>query len=431
MKKSTGNQISGIRPGMTFWGLIVIAGFLLITRLLFDEVFFLNSLYVIGFYLLGSFLYVYFVLDGLSIERKSRYKRRQVGELFEETILITNNSIFPVHWLQIMDLSDISTSHSNRVIGLLPGRHTRMIRESSFLQKRGRIILTPFEVISSDPLGCFSSKRIIETTGSVIVLPYKVTLLAGKVLKDKNDEGDFSRQVLNQTSVMNNSVREYVNGDTLNRIHWPTTAKKGTLFTRLADIQVQKAVWILMDCNKGVHYRRIAENSNDKLFFLDAARLKWSYSQPADTMEAAVSITSSLAVTFLKMGISVGLAFNGEPIRIFLPGVGTRQQSILLEALTYIQPHSCLSISSVLSEFINQISIGSKLFLVTPDDSVEFSSAVQKTIRKRLIVNLIYINRMSFQPDFVSEGIRSNLDGVKTFKYNFGDPLTKLHEVLM
>jgi uncharacterized protein (DUF58 family) len=369
-------------------------------------------------------------LDGLSIERKSRYQRRQVGEVFEETILITNNSIFPVHWLQIRDLSDISTSHSNRVIGLLPGQHTRMIRESSFLQKRGRITLSPFEVTSSDPLGCFSSKRIIETAGSLIVLPYKETLLPGKVLKNKNDQGSFSIQVLNQTSIMNNSVREYVNGDAINRIHWPTTAKKGTLHTKLADFQVQKAVWILMDCNKGIHYRRIVENGNDKLFFLDAARLKWSYSQPADTMEAAVSITSSLAVTLLKMGISVGLAFNEELIRVFLPGVGVRQQSILQEALTYIQPRSSLSIVSALSGLINQIGAGSKLFLVTPDDSVELSYVIKKTIRKRLNVDLIYINRMSFQHNSVSEMFRSNLKGIKTFQYNFGDPLTKLHEVL-
>jgi len=134
MKKPEFSKVSRIRPGKTFWGVICVAGVLLLTRWLFDEEFFLNALYLLVLYLLVSFVYTYVVLDGILIERRSRYHRRQVGELFEENILVTNRSVLPVFWLQINDCSEISPTHSSRVMGLLRCRQTRMVRESSFLQ---------------------------------------------------------------------------------------------------------------------------------------------------------------------------------------------------------------------------------------------------------------------------------------------------------
>ena len=397
MKKPSINKVSRIYPGRSFWGLIAIAGMLFATRWLFDEVFFLNSFYIIVLYLLVSFIHTYFVLDGITVDRRSRYRRRQVGDIFEESIQISNRSFLPVYWLQILDLSQIGITHSSRVIGLLPGRQTRMIRESSFLQKRGKIPLSPFEIKSSDPLGCFISIRTIETQGFLTVLPYRVDLSSTGIKKNQNDEGKTTIPTINQTSIINSSIRSYVAGDPMNRIHWPTTARRGVIHTKLAEIPVQKAVWFFLDCHKDVHVHGETGNANERIAFLDAARLNWKYSLPADTMETAVSITSSLAVTCLKKGISVGLAFNQHPIQFILPDVGIRQQTILLDALTFIQPTSRISLASNLSEISKRLNFGNILFLITPDGSAELSQMVNRLSQRGFDIRLIYIDRTSYQ----------------------------------
>jgi uncharacterized protein (DUF58 family) len=430
MKKPSISRGSKIYPGKSFWGMIIIAGILFATRWLFDEVFFLNAFYIIVLYLLVSFIYTFFVLDGLALERRSRYRRRQVGDIFEESIQIVNRSILPVYWLQIHDLSQIGSTHSRRVIGLLPARQTRMIRESSFLQKRGKIRLSPFEIKSSDPLGCFISVHNIETQGLLTVLPYRVDLSSTGIRKNLNEAGKSAIPAMNQTSIINSSIRSYIAGDPMNRIHWPTTARRGIIHTKIAEIPVQKAIWFFLDCHKEVHIHGQFENGNERILFLDASRLHTKYSLPADTMETAVSITSSLAVTCLKKGISVGLAFNQQPIQIILPDVGIRQQTVLLDALTLIQPASHVSLALTLSEISNRLNYGNILFLITPDGSAELSQAVNRLSQRGFDIRLIHIDHGSYQSGELPTKYQDNLKVAARLDFRFGDSLSKLLEIL-
>jgi uncharacterized protein (DUF58 family) len=429
MKISAINPVSKIRPGKNFRGMCILGILLLPTRWLFDDVFFLNTLYVIGIYLLLSFLYTYFALDGISIQRKSRYRRRQVGDLFEENIQIVNNFFLPVFWLQIRDQSEIGRSHAYRVIGFLPGRQTRMIRESSYLIQRGKKQLSPIEVGTSDPLGCFVASHKLETQSSVTIFPYRIDLSSAKITNSINDEGKSSQLSLHQTGSMNSSIRTYQMGDSFNRIHWPTTARRGALFTKIADVSIQTQVWIIMDCSLDVHVKKTTTLENERMGFLDAAKLNWKYSLPDDTFEAAVSITSSLAVTFLKKGYSVGLAFNQYPLEILLPDNGLRQQTKILEALTLIKPNSHKPMHLMLQEIAHRINSGGLVFLVSPDDSMELSTAVSRLVQRGLDIRSIHIDRNSYKTEANSLLSINKSTARKYIDYKFGDSLTKLIEL--
>lgn len=429
MKSSRINQMSRIRPGKSFRGLYIIGILLLPTRWLFDDVFFLNSLYIIGIYLLLSFLYTFFALDGISIQRKSRYRRRQVGDLFEENIQITNRFILPVFWLQICDQSEIGQTHAYRVIGLLPGRQTRLIRESSYLLQRGKKQLSPIEVSTADPLGCFIASRAIETEGTITVLPYRMDLSSARIKNTINDDGKSSRLALRQTSSMNSSIRGYQEGDPTNRIHWPTTARRGSLYTKIADVSIQEQVWILMDCQQDVHVKKQTILENERMGFLDAAKLNWKYSLPADTFETAVSITTSLALTFLKKGNSVGLAFNQEPFEVFLSDSGLRQQAVFLEALTLVKPNSHKPVHLMLQEIAHRINPGGLVFLVSPDDAVELFSEIYKLAQRGLDIRLIHINRNGYEAGVNSTHFINRLAAINHIDFKFGDTLTKIIEL--
>ncbi len=411
---------------LPFYGLVLIAGFLLATRWLFDETFFLSSLYFVAIYIVLAFGYSIVALNGISIDRKSRYHRRQVGDLYEEHLVVSNRSILPVFWMQINDRSELSTHHANRVIGFLGGHQTRIIRINSFLHKRGNVNLTPVEVITSDPMGCFSSARIIQTDGSLIILPYRVDLSAFQIKERQTDEGRSRQLQLHQSDLISGSVREYSNGDPFNRIHWPTTARKGELYTKLPDQTRQRVVWIYMDCQRLIHTSRMVNADQRRMDYLDTNKLIPKYALPPDTLETAVSITSSLAVTWLKKGIDVGLAFNQQPFFSILPGHGSRQQMDILNTLTYVQADSRVSIGKMLVPFSTRLNPGNICFLVTPDDSSEMISAAQVLVRKGIDLRVIHIFRESYSSGYTGAKYVRDWSIIRSIHFSYGDNLSDL-----
>ncbi len=430
MKLFPNKLIETVKPSGAFWGLLIIAGFLLFTRFLFDEPFFLYTFYVVVLYIVLSFLYIFFALDKIEIERKSRYHQRQVGDLFEENILIKNRSVLPVFWMKIRDLSKINRNQANRVIGFLGGRQTRIIRLNSYLQRRGHFDLTPVEVMTSDPLGCFFSVKTINTVGSLVILPYRIDL-STLVIRDKpSEEGKSARQTLVQSTIISGTVRPYLDGDPFNRIHWPTTARRHALHSKQPDMNIQQKVWICMDCDKNVHVSRQISVDQERLDFLDAANLHRKYALPPDTMETVVSITSSLAITWLKRGLAVGLALNNPQNTILQTGSGLRQQNDILNVLTYIQADSNIPFTGMLMDFAGQLSSGAICFLVTPEDPKKISQAVFRLKRTGADVRIILVKRNSYVPELAYSNPAIELKGARLFQFHFGDPLTSLVSIL-
>ncbi|NLF51801.1 MAG: DUF58 domain-containing protein [Leptolinea sp.] len=419
-----------IRPQLPFWSLLFITGFLLFTRWLFDEVFFLSALYFVAIYFSLAIVYSLLVLDNLDIDRKSRYHRRQVGDLYEENLMIANHSLLPIFWMQINDRSALSQYHARRVIGFLGGRQGRIIRINSYLQKRGNVALSPIEVITSDPIGCFSISKCIHTTGSLIILPYRVDLPTVTTKERLSDEGGSSRILPQKGDRISGSVREYSAGDPFNRIHWPTTARKGNLYTKLPDQTVQRTVWICLDCHKSIHTSRMERVEQQRYDYLDTAHLRQKYALPPDTMETAVSITTSLAVTWLKKGIDVGLVFNQQPLFTILPGHGSRQQKDILNSLTYVQADSKISLATMLESFSSRLKPGNICFLVTPDDSSEMVSAVQSLTRNGIDMRVIHIFLASFSSGYTGASYQRDWSFIRAIHFGYGDNLTDVAHIL-
>lgn len=430
MKRFLNRIFPTVKPTGKFWGLLIIAGFLLFTRLLFDEPFFLYSFYVVVLYLVLSFLYIFFSLDKIEIERKSRYHQRQVGDLYEENILLVNKSILPIFWMKLRDQSEINRNKSVRVIGFLGARQTRIMRLNNFLQRRGHFMLSPMEIMTSDPLGCFFSVKSVETEGSLVILPYRIDLSPLKIENRSSEEGRSARMALQQSTIISGTVRPYIDGDPFNRIHWPTTARRSNLHTKQPDVNVQQKIWLCMDCDKHVHVSRRLSVEQERLEFLDAANLHRKYALPPDTMEAVVSITSSLAVTWLKRGLAVGLAINNPKNKILQPGSGIRQQRDILNTLTYVQADSYIPFTGMLMDIASQLSGGTICFFITPDNPGNLHQAVYRLKRMGIDVRIIHVNRTSYVSELIKPGRSGELQGVQISHFNYGDPLTVIGPIL-
>jgi uncharacterized protein (DUF58 family) len=113
--------------------------------------------------------------------------------------------------------------------------------------RRGEFKLGPFYLYGGDPFGFYKCWRKVEEYTSILVLPEPVefhftrprstSLLAQDELETVPVGGE-SNEFL--------GVREYADGESLRRVHWPTTARIGKLISRQYELNVAASISALL-----------------------------------------------------------------------------------------------------------------------------------------------------------------------------------------
>ena len=89
-------------------------------------------------------------------------------------------------------------------------------------------------------------------------------------------------------------VREYVPGDPMKRIHWPSTARRGQLIVKEFEQDPQAEVWFFLDAQYTIHSEKPydAPELSVEAWMFDR---RPKFELPPSTLEYAISITASLA----------------------------------------------------------------------------------------------------------------------------------------
>ena len=118
---------------------------------------------------------------------------------------------------------------------------------------RGRHRLGPLELAVGDPFGLTNRAVSLQSTSEIVVLP-RVVPLGGAALgaQGVGTEGTIPHMVAlhGEDDV---SVRDYRDGDDLRRVHWPATARTGTLMVRQEDRPSMRRAVVLLDSRESVH----------------------------------------------------------------------------------------------------------------------------------------------------------------------------------
>jgi hypothetical protein len=83
----------------------------------------------------------------------------------------------------------------------------------------------------------------------------------------------------------------------------------------------------------------------------------------------------------------------------------------------------------MLQEIAHRINSGGLVFLVSPDDSMELSTAVSRLAQRGLDIRSIHIDRNSYKTEANSLLSINKSTARKYIDYKFGDSLTKLIEL--
>jgi hypothetical protein len=127
--------------------------------------------------------------------------------------------------------------------------------------QRGRVELGPVTFRATDPFGLVRRERTIDNVGAVTVYPPVWTLPPGLPLGGATSTGTTGRRRTVPTGDDLADIREYVRGDDLRSVHWPSTAHRGKLMVRRSESARSPSAVVLLDRRTERHRGRGAAGS--------------------------------------------------------------------------------------------------------------------------------------------------------------------------
>lgn len=386
-----------VRPA--FWGILIVFLVGVTGMALTGARIYSRTAALSGAVILLSFFWTYVSLRGITLTRTARFLRQQVGQVFEERFEINNQYPVTKLWLDIRDLSTLPARAGSKVLTVVSPRQRRSYVAYTRLTHRGQFQLGPTVVSSGDPFGLFRASKTFPEERSLLVLPHMVELERVTTPPGVLPGGRALRRRTLEVTPYAAGVREYASGDALNRIHWPTTARKDRLMVKEFDQDPMADVWILLDANDGVQI-----NMPDEAADVDPAVVErhWIWRQqqrvelPNQTFEYAVSAAASIASYFMRAGRAVGLASAGQAFTALAAERSERQLGKILETLAYLQPLGELPMTGLIQAQSPHLPRGSTVIVITPSLDKMIEAGVEELLRRNLQPMVVLLDRVSF-----------------------------------
>jgi uncharacterized protein (DUF58 family) len=334
---------------------------------------------------LVSYIWAKELSKGLHLTREMRFGWAQVGDNLEERFTLFNRSRFPALWVEIHDQTNMPNYWANQVRTIGPKAENRWFVRS-VCSHRGIYTFGPTTLKTKDPFGFYSVSLHDPTSTTMMVMPPVVTLPPIQVAPGGRAGEGTPRINAPERTVSSAGVREYVPGDSLRWIHWPTTARRNEMFVRVFEGAPAGDWWIILDLDERV---QVGEGLNS-------------------TSEHGVILTASLANLGMRSGRSVGLITYGERLIWLEPQMSDDHNWSILKELALIEPGS-----KTLSDLINfaRPSLGqnTSLIVITPDVQGEWLESLLNIRRQQVVPTMLLFDPVTFGGDKAASGMSDNL----------------------
>lgn len=146
-----------------------------------------------------------------------------------------------------IELHDRIGPLGERRIGLARRGRVALVLESA---PRGRYRLGPGRLLVDDPLGLSRVELPVPATGLVLVRPRVPDLETLFSEGGSRGEGGRRQPVRRPSGLEPHGVREYVEGEPLRAVHWPTSARRGQLMVRELEDAPRESVAVVLDVER-------------------------------------------------------------------------------------------------------------------------------------------------------------------------------------
>jgi len=256
----------------------------------------------------------------LRIRRRISDTRVQPGQRVHVELEIENQAPAQTSFLLVEDRLPSQLGRSARlVVASLPSRGRQRVRYSLTPHQRGRYTLGPLTADLSDPFGLTKLRVEFDERDELVVAPEVEILGGGPDSPFGMTSGLALAKHLFRTGDEFYTMRPYVEGDDLRRIHWPSVARSGELMIRQDESTRKSTAVLFMDT------RDAAVGQTHTPCF-----------------EKVVSVAASLGILLVRYGFSLKLATTQmSPQRVSEEG--------LLEVLAGVSHHTSRALSTGLT----------------------------------------------------------------------------------
>jgi uncharacterized protein (DUF58 family) len=308
---------------------------------------------------------------GYAVSQLSRHG----GDELRVTYTLRNTGRLIKPWLEIHNPTTLPGGLPGRALSLR-GRQERSWLVRTPLVRRGHFRIEPLQIRTGDPFGFFEASASVGQGITLVVYP-RIDALPMWRLPPANIEGAHAQPERTlQTTPLATTVRPYAPGDSMNRIHWRTTARTGEIQVKEFDLEQTADAWIFMD--------------------LDAANEGGSGDE--STTGVAVRAAASIADKALEENRAVGLTVNAHRMTVVPADRGARQRLKILQLLAAVEADGRTPLSEALVTGVNRLRRGMTAIVVTSSQDASFVRPLATLRTRGISAVVVLLDLAQFEP---------------------------------
>jgi uncharacterized protein (DUF58 family) len=370
-----------ILVGLAGW---IITGFIIYARLAYFGILLMA----------GAAIWTVLSINGVRLRRNTRTLRASMGDVFEEHYEIKKTNWPGCTWLEVLNQSTLPKAAGSRLLTRIGAHQSRYYSARTLLTRRGAYLLGPTTLTSGDPFGLFTMRKVFTGRDTLVILPMTFPIPIFPPPPSLLPGGKAIRQRTFDMTPHAAEVREYIPGDPMKRIHWPSTAHRGQFMVKEFEQDPQADIWLFLDAYRPVHLSMpdLEVSYQDDNMWLRRPKS----SLPRDTFEYSVSVAASLASFFLMDRRAVGLACAAGKFIVVSGERGERQINKIMETLAFLQPEGMMPLMGLVSMQAKFLPLGSGVILITPSARPDLFLAVEDLQRRNLRPVVVLIKSETF-----------------------------------
>lgn len=395
----------------------------IVTGLFTGRAFFFNIAYLFGVLLVIAYIWAWGSVRWLRISRKTRARRAQVGRNMDEVFTVHNIALWPKLWLEVRDFSELPGHKASHVVPAIWPRGQYRWYVQTTCTARGEYRLGPMTLKSGDPFGLYVSPRKIGTTSTIIVYPRTVTIPRFVLPTAILSGGEPQRQRSHNVTTNAAGVREYVPGDSYNRIHWRSTARRQMLMVKEFELDPLVDIHLFVDLSVSSLYeapgvQRLRQGAGPVI----AA----GTGLVASTEEYTVVIAASLAKYFVDIQRALGFSAY-TPARVFYEGDrGERHLTRILQTLATARSRSPYTLGQMLTLETPHLARGATIIIITASLSTAWATEAQILARRGTKPMCVFVDPTSFGAPGDADEILGllQMSRIPTLRIRYNDDLS-------
>jgi uncharacterized protein (DUF58 family) len=238
---------------------------------------------------------------------------------------------------------------------------------------RGVFHVSETEVVLGDLLGLVTVRPALTCESATVVVRPRLSELDGLFSDAGRSAGDGRRILLRRMSGFDfHSVRQYEQGESLRRVHWPSSARRGELMVKELEDTAHDGVVVILDCDP-----RCAVGT-----------------PPESSFDAAVRVAGSLLQAHALRGRLATLVSTGRS----RPVVPVRNAAADLDGaigqLAAAEPDAVGSLGRFLSGDHGWLGSGELVVITATTDAACFARILALATRR--LVSVVWVDAASF-----------------------------------